>query len=195
MAAKELGFSCSEHALSRSPHGVCTLLMFCDLYRFSSDNHGTGFPYCYGVFEAYFNTHPPFQGQNLVSTGGVLSNGVLQLSLPPVMYYVNNFPKHRLPVMWLGCLICTFSAIGAGFATTVCKKSNHAEYICELTSAAAITTHHDYRAALRNRSGYAVWPFHPSYGGMVQGKEESGIRCHVCLLPLNWFRSPSADFP
>ncbi|KAG9595156.1 MFS general substrate transporter, partial [Aureobasidium melanogenum] len=63
-----------------------------------------GFPYCYGVFEAYFNSYPPFQGQNLVSTGGVLSNGILQLSLPPVMYYVNNFPKHRVPVMWLGCL-------------------------------------------------------------------------------------------
>ncbi|KAG9519310.1 MFS general substrate transporter, partial [Aureobasidium melanogenum] len=77
-----------------------------------------GFPYCYGVFEAYFNSHPPFQGQNLVSTGGVLSNGILQLSLPPVMYYVNNFPKHRVPVMWLGCLVCTFSAIGAGFAKT-----------------------------------------------------------------------------
>ncbi|KAH0365332.1 MFS general substrate transporter, partial [Aureobasidium melanogenum] len=77
-----------------------------------------GFPYCYGVFEAYFNSHPPFQGQDLVSTGGVLSNGILQLSLPPVMYYVNNFPKHRVPVMWLGCLVCTFSAIGAGFAKT-----------------------------------------------------------------------------
>ncbi|KAH0380375.1 MFS general substrate transporter, partial [Aureobasidium melanogenum] len=77
-----------------------------------------GFPYCYGVFEAYFNSHPPFQGQNLVSTGGVLSNGILQLSLPPVMYYVNNFPKHRVPLMWLGCLVCTFSAIGAGFAKT-----------------------------------------------------------------------------
>ncbi|KAG9694157.1 MFS general substrate transporter, partial [Aureobasidium melanogenum] len=77
-----------------------------------------GFPYCYGVFEAYFNSHPPFQGQDLVSTGGVLSNGILQLSLPPVMFYVNNFPKHRVPVMWLGCLICTFSAIGAGFAKT-----------------------------------------------------------------------------
>lgn len=33
-----------------------------------------GFPYCYGVFQAYFDTHPPFQGQSLVSVGGVLSN-------------------------------------------------------------------------------------------------------------------------
>ncbi|THX59267.1 MFS general substrate transporter [Aureobasidium pullulans] len=77
-----------------------------------------GFPYCYGVFEAYFNSHPPFQGQNLVSIGGVLSNGVLQLSLPPIMYYVNNFPGHRIAVMWAGCLVCTFSAIAAGFAKT-----------------------------------------------------------------------------
>jgi len=33
-----------------------------------------GFPYCYGVFQAYFDTHLPFQGQSLVSVGGVLSN-------------------------------------------------------------------------------------------------------------------------
>lgn len=38
------------------------------------------------------------------------------------MYYVNNFPKQRVPVMWFGCLVCTFSAIGAGFAKTVCRR-------------------------------------------------------------------------
>lgn len=35
------------------------------------------------------------------------------------MYYVNNFPKHRMVVMWLGCFVCTISAIGASFAETV----------------------------------------------------------------------------
>lgn len=51
--------------------------------------------------------------------------GVLQLSLPPIMYYVNNFPKHRMVVMWLGMLVCTFSAIGAGFAETVSLRRDN----------------------------------------------------------------------
>lgn len=151
----------------------------------SSDNFETGFPYCYGVFEAYFDTHPPFQGQNLVSTGGVLSNGVLQLSLPPVIYYVNNFPKHRIPVMWLGCLICTFSAIGAGFAKTVCKHSDQAEAYCKLTCSTAIATHYGNWPALRYRSRYAVRTFHPFDGGMVQGEKESCIWFHVRPLHLS----------
>jgi hypothetical protein len=122
MAGKGLGCSCSERVSSRSQHGVCTIFLPCSEAVAPTHSPPLGFPYCYGVFEAYFNSHPPFQGQNLVSTGGVLSNGVLQLSLLPVMYYVNNFPKHRIPIMWLGCLICTSSAIGAGFAKTVCRQ-------------------------------------------------------------------------
>lgn len=35
---------------------------------------GLGFPYCYGVFRAYFFTHPPFEGVAYVSVAGVLSN-------------------------------------------------------------------------------------------------------------------------
>lgn len=33
-----------------------------------------GFPYCYGVFESYFVSNPPFEGMSIVSVGGVLSN-------------------------------------------------------------------------------------------------------------------------
>jgi hypothetical protein len=32
------------------------------------------FPYTYGVFRAYLFTHPPFEGQDVVSTVGVLAN-------------------------------------------------------------------------------------------------------------------------
>ncbi|GAB7354677.1 hypothetical protein MBLNU459_g5101t2 [Dothideomycetes sp. NU459] len=77
-----------------------------------------GFPYCFGVFRSYFYDNPPFERESIVSVGGVLSNGVLQISLPFVIYYVNNFPRQRKTIMWLGCVLCTSSAIGAGFAKT-----------------------------------------------------------------------------
>ncbi|KUI59804.1 putative transporter ESBP6 [Cytospora mali] len=77
-----------------------------------------GFPYCYGVFREYFFTHEPFKGDSLVSVGGMLSNGVLQISLPPIIYTLNNFPSQRKNAMWLGCLICSGSAIGAAFTTS-----------------------------------------------------------------------------
>ncbi|KAG8157997.1 hypothetical protein KVR01_012269 [Diaporthe batatas] len=62
-----------------------------------------GFPYCYGVFREYFVTHEPFQGDSLVSVGGMLSNA-------------SQTPRKN--ARWLGCLICTGSAIGAAFTTT-----------------------------------------------------------------------------
>lgn len=133
MEERELGCSCSVLASSRSLHGVSSSSHFVTEHV---SNHVSGFPYCYGVFRAYFYNNPPFKGQNIISIGGVLSNvcssllalltkticaqGVLQIALPPVIYYVNNFPKQRKLIMWLGCIICTVSAIGAGFATTVC---------------------------------------------------------------------------
>lgn len=95
-----------------------------------------GFPYCYGVFESYFLSNPPFEGMTIVSVGGVLCNvrGSLcllyrlmslrvcyRISLPPIIYYVNNFPKQRKLIMWSGCLLCTGSAVGAGFSKTVCS--------------------------------------------------------------------------
>ena len=33
-----------------------------------------GFPYCYGVFRAYFFTHEPFEGIQYISVAGVAAN-------------------------------------------------------------------------------------------------------------------------
>jgi hypothetical protein len=38
-----------------------------------------GFPYCYGVFRAYFFTHAPFQGIAVISVGGMLANVMILL--------------------------------------------------------------------------------------------------------------------
>jgi hypothetical protein len=76
------------------------------------------------------------------------------------MYYVNNFPKHRIPIMWLGCLICTFSAIGAGFAKTVCRHLKLHMIQLGLTVITATATDHVDRTVVRYWGGHAVWSVH-----------------------------------
>ncbi|GAP87174.1 putative MFS general substrate transporter [Rosellinia necatrix] len=77
-----------------------------------------GFPFAYGVFREYFFTHPPFEGADIVSTGGLLANGVLQICVPVVIYVLNYLPRQRKNAMWLGCFFCTISPISAAFTTS-----------------------------------------------------------------------------
>lgn len=44
--------------------------------------------------------------------------GVLQITLPLIIYALNNFPSQRKNAMWLGCLICTLSPIAGAFTTS-----------------------------------------------------------------------------
>lgn len=44
---------------------------------------------------------------------------MLQLVLPPIMYFLNAYPQHRKNVMWLGNLICCLAPIAGGLSTTV----------------------------------------------------------------------------
>ncbi|KZF24039.1 MFS general substrate transporter [Xylona heveae TC161] len=77
-----------------------------------------GLGYSYGALADYFYNNPPFKGVGYVSAAGMVSNGVLQIALPFIIYYLNFFQTHRIATMWLGCLICTASPIGAAFCKT-----------------------------------------------------------------------------
>ncbi|KAI1811457.1 major facilitator superfamily domain-containing protein [Poronia punctata] len=79
---------------------------------------GAWFPFAYGVFREYFFSHQPFQGATIVSTGGLLANGVLQICVPFIIYILNNFPHQRKNAMWLGCVICSVSPISAAFTNS-----------------------------------------------------------------------------
>ncbi|KZF18808.1 MFS general substrate transporter [Xylona heveae TC161] len=78
-----------------------------------------GLGYSYGALADYFYNNPPFEGIGYVSAAGMVSNGVLQIVLPFIIYYLNYFQSHRKATMWLGCIICTVSPIGAAF----CKSA------------------------------------------------------------------------
>jgi hypothetical protein len=45
--------------------------------------------------------------------------GMLQIVLPPIMYFLNAYPQYRKKVMWLGNLICCLAPIIGGLSTTV----------------------------------------------------------------------------
>jgi MFS family permease len=45
--------------------------------------------------------------------------GLLQISMPFILYLLNYFPQHRKLTLWLGCFLCFASALGGAFARTV----------------------------------------------------------------------------
>ncbi|KAL8912811.1 MAG: hypothetical protein Q9171_002269 [Xanthocarpia ochracea] len=47
-----------------------------------------------------------------------MNKGVLQVSVPFVIYFNNYNPKQRKNTMWLGCLLCVASPIGGAYAKT-----------------------------------------------------------------------------
>ena len=52
----------------------------------------------------------------------MVNQGVLQMSVPFVIYFINFNPKQRKNVMWLGCLICVLAPIGGAFSRTVSRN-------------------------------------------------------------------------
>jgi hypothetical protein len=45
--------------------------------------------------------------------------GLLQISMPFILYWLNYYPVQRKLTLWAGCILCFLSALGGAFATTV----------------------------------------------------------------------------
>jgi hypothetical protein len=45
--------------------------------------------------------------------------GMLQISMPFILYWLNYYPVQRKLTLWAGCILCFVSALGGAFATTV----------------------------------------------------------------------------
>ncbi|KAK8863402.1 MFS general substrate transporter [Apiospora arundinis] len=76
-----------------------------------------GFGSCFGVFRAYYFTHAPLAGNQLVVSTGVIQIGILQISPPFLLRYLGARPAHRKLMMWLGMVIIVVATIGAAFST------------------------------------------------------------------------------
>jgi hypothetical protein len=99
-----------------------------------------GFGATQGVFREYYFKNPPFKGNQLVASIGLLvvvrfaqtdlfpseilnntdnEKGILQSLSPFLLHLIGNYPQYRSYMMWTGMVLVVASSLGAAFSTTV----------------------------------------------------------------------------
>jgi hypothetical protein len=131
-----LGCFCLEHAFSRLCLGASTLSTFLssrprtDLYAQVSHTRGEFSAPTYSLMVHSMALHLyllPESCQMLYlsikATNRMTANryvqGLLQISMPFILYWLNYYPVQRKLTLWAGCILCFLSALGGAFATTV----------------------------------------------------------------------------
>ncbi|KAF3812112.1 hypothetical protein GCG54_00009796 [Colletotrichum gloeosporioides] len=77
-----------------------------------------GFGATQGVFREYYFKTPPFEGDQLVASTGLLVVGLLQTLPPFLLKLIFTYPSYRIYMMWSGMVLVVASSIGAAFSTS-----------------------------------------------------------------------------
>ncbi|KAL8894805.1 MAG: hypothetical protein Q9192_004043 [Flavoplaca navasiana] len=75
-----------------------------------------GFPLNYGVFQNYYFTHPPFEGNANLSTVGTLGTAFYYLGAPVATYLLRRYRRWQKEVIWTGCSVSVIGLVAASFA-------------------------------------------------------------------------------
>ncbi|RWA11067.1 hypothetical protein EKO27_g4012 [Xylaria grammica] len=78
----------------------------------------TGFPFAFGVFQDYYNSHEPFVGQPNIAVIGTSAMGVMYLTSPIIMGFCRMFGRWARWTPLLGLLIMSTALALSSFATT-----------------------------------------------------------------------------
>ncbi|KAI0102072.1 major facilitator superfamily domain-containing protein [Nemania sp. FL0031] len=77
-----------------------------------------GFPFAFGVFQNYYNSHEPFAGQPSIVVIGTSSMGVMYLTAPIIMALCQTFGRWTRWTPLLGLVIMSLALALSSFATT-----------------------------------------------------------------------------
>ncbi|KAK2038698.1 MFS general substrate transporter [Colletotrichum somersetense] len=77
-----------------------------------------GFGATQGVFREHYFRTPPFEGNQLVASTGLLVVGLLQTLPPFLIKVIGAKPQYRFPMMWTGMVLVAASSLGAAFSTS-----------------------------------------------------------------------------
>ncbi|KAI1133427.1 major facilitator superfamily domain-containing protein [Nemania abortiva] len=77
-----------------------------------------GFPFAFGVFQNYYNSHEPFAGQPSIVVIGTSSMGVMYLTSPIIMGLCQTFGRWTRWTPLLGLVIMSLALALSSFATT-----------------------------------------------------------------------------
>ena len=76
-----------------------------------------GFPFSFGIFQAYYRTHAPFAREpSGIAAIATTASGLMYLSSPIVAIVIQRYPRMRRPASFVGLVVTTISLIVASFA-------------------------------------------------------------------------------
>jgi len=76
-----------------------------------------GFPYSFGVFQAYYRTHEPFSREpSGIAAISTTATGLMFLSSPLVAIVIQRYPRTRRPASFIGLVITTLAMVAASYA-------------------------------------------------------------------------------
>ncbi|KAL8722563.1 MAG: hypothetical protein Q9225_000958 [Loekoesia sp. 1 TL-2023] len=75
-----------------------------------------GFPINYGVFQSYYSTHPPYAGNNNLSTIGTFGTCFYYLGAPIATYLVRRYQRWQQWAIYIGFTISIIGLFAAGSA-------------------------------------------------------------------------------
>ena len=76
-----------------------------------------GFPFAFGIFQAYYRTHEPFsQDPSGIAAISTTASGLMFLSSPLVAIVIQRYPRIRRPASFAGLVVTALSLIAASFA-------------------------------------------------------------------------------
>ncbi|KAH9235774.1 hypothetical protein K456DRAFT_1890300 [Colletotrichum gloeosporioides 23] len=75
-----------------------------------------GFGATQGVFREYYFKTPPFEGNQLVASTGLLVVGLLQTLPPFLLKIISSNPHYKFHMMWSGMVLVVASSVGAAFS-------------------------------------------------------------------------------
>ncbi|KAI0879155.1 major facilitator superfamily domain-containing protein [Hypoxylon argillaceum] len=77
-----------------------------------------GFPFAFGVFQNYYNSHQPFAGQPSIVVIGTSSMGIMYLTAPIIMGFAQSFGRWTRWNPLIGLVIMALALALSSFATS-----------------------------------------------------------------------------
>lgn len=97
--------------------GIFSLMPNSPIYH--STDTPLGFPFAYGIFQEYYSSNPPFEGERNIAIIGTCAMGLMYLSAPLVFGMLAWYPNSRRPCIMAGLIIMCLSLGLSSLSTTV----------------------------------------------------------------------------
>lgn len=78
-----------------------------------------GFPFAYGIFQEYYSSNAPFEGERNIAIIGTCAMGFMYLSAPLVFGVLAWYPKTKRPCILIGLITMCLSLGLSSLSTTV----------------------------------------------------------------------------